>query len=200
VIFLRQDARLSEILQSALSVNRGGHITVGELMSRIAERSYGMLLVLLALPTLIPVLPPGSAATIGLIYTIIGFQMLIGKKYPWLPERARNYRLSEKIVFKLRERGVSLFRVLERFTNSRWLLFGTDVMLRLVALPVILMGIILFTPLPFMNTVPALSVLLLGIGLLNKDGIFLLAGLLLSLSMLGIIYFGLDTLLHTIFS
>jgi hypothetical protein len=200
VIFLRQDLCLSQILDSVLTVKKDSHITIGELMSRIAERGFGMLLVLLALPTLIPVLPPGSAATIGLIYTIIGFQMLFGMKYPWMPQRVKNYRLSEKTALKLREKGVAFFRVLERFSCSRLLFFDTDIMLRFVALPVILMGLILLTPLPFMNTIPALSVMLIGIGLLNRDGIFILAGLLLSISMLGIIYLGLDTLLHSIFS
>jgi len=192
-----QDETLSVTLHSVLSVRTGCHISIGELMSRIAERGFGMLLVLLALPTLFPVLPPGSAATIGLIYTIIGVQMLLGRKYPWLPQRVRNYRLSENTAHKLRERGVGFFKTLERFSRARWMFMETPLMLRLVALTVVLMGFILFTPLPFMNTLPAFAVMLLGAGLLNRDGIFLLAGLLLSFSLLGFIYFGVDALLRT---
>ena len=191
-----QDDTLSAALQSVLTVHTGCHITVDELMSRIAERGFGMLLVLLALPTLIPVLPPGSAATIGLIYTLIGFQMLLGRKYPWLPQRIRDFRLSENAARKLRERGVSFFKNLERFSRARWLFMETALMLRLVALTIILMGFILFTPLPFMNTIPALAVMILGTGLLNRDGLFLLIGLVLSFSLLGFIYFGLAALLQ----
>ncbi|MBT9171656.1 MAG: hypothetical protein DDT21_00024 [Syntrophomonadaceae bacterium] len=191
-----QDDTLSAALQSVLSVRTGCHITVDELMSRIAERGFGMLLVLLALPTLVPVLPPGSAATIGLIYTFIGFQMLLGRKYPWLPQRIRDFRLSENAARKLRERGVSFFKNLERFSRARWLFMETALMLRLVALTIILMGFILFTPLPFMNTIPALAVMILGTGLLNRDGLFLLIGLVLSFSLLGFIYFGLAALLQ----
>jgi hypothetical protein len=191
-----QKESLSATLQSVLSVRTGCHISIGELMSRIAERGFGMLLVLLALPTLFPVLPPGSAATIGLIYTIIGFQMLAGRKYPWLPQRVRNYRISENTAHKLRERGVAFFKTLERFSRARWLFMETAMMLRLVAVTIILMGFILFTPLPFMNTLPAFAVMLLGTGLLNRDGIFLLAGLSLSFSLLGFIYFGLGALLQ----
>lgn len=193
-----QDETLSATLQSVLTVNTGCHITIDELMSRIAERGFGMLLVLLALPTLVPVLPPGSAATIGLIYTFIGFQMLLGRKYPWLPQRIRNYRLSENAAQKLRERGVSFFKNLERFSRARWPFMETALMLRLVALTIILMGFILFTPLPFMNTIPALAVMLLGTGLLNRDGLLLLTGLVLSFSLLGFIYFGLGALLQAL--
>lgn len=192
-----QNGSLSTTLQSALSVGMGCHISMGDLMSRIAERGYGLLLILLALPTLFPVLPPGSAATIGFLYTIIGFQMLCGKKFPWLPRKVRNYRFSEKTAHKLRERGVAFFNTLERFSRARWLFMETAVMLRIVALTIILMGLILFTPLPFMNTLPAFAVMLLGIGLINRDGIFLLAGLSLSFSLLGFIYFGFGIFLQT---
>lgn len=187
---------MSTTLESILTVRTGCHISIGELMNRIAERGFGMLLVLLALPTLFPVLPPGSAATIGLLYTIIGFQMLFGRKYPWLPQRVRDYRLSGTTAHKLRERGVSFFKTVERFSRARWMFMESHLMLRLISLTVILMGFILFTPLPFMNTLPALAVMLLGAGLLNRDGIFLLAGLSLSFSLLGFIYFGLGALLQ----
>lgn len=187
---------MSATLQSVLTIRSGCQLSIGELMNRIAERGFGMLLVLLALPTLFPVLPPGSAATIGLLYTIIGCQMLFGRKYPWLPQRVRNYRLSANTAHKLQERGVAFFKTIERFSRARWLFMETPLMLRLVALTIILMGFILFTPLPFMNTLPAFSVMLLGTGLLNRDGIFLLAGLILSYSLLGFIYFGLGALLQ----
>ena len=191
-----QNETLSATLQSVLSCRMGSHINIGELMTRIAERGFGMLLVLLALPTLFPVLPPGSAATIGLIYIIIGFQMLFDRKYPWLPQSVRNYTISEKAAHKLLVRGGAFFKIIERFSRARWLFMKTALMLRIVALTIILMGIILFTPLPFMNTLPAFVVMLLGIGLLNRDGIFLLAGLSLSFLLLGSIYFGLGALLQ----
>lgn len=79
---------------------------------------------------------------------------------------------------------------------SRVSFMETVLMLRLVALTIILMGFILFTPLPFMNTLPAFAVMLLGAGLLNRDGIFLLFGLVLSFSQLGFICFGLGALLQ----
>ncbi|MBS3947536.1 MAG: exopolysaccharide biosynthesis protein [Dethiobacter sp.] len=195
---VHHDEPLSSVLQSVLDVRKSGHISVGELMSRVAERGFGLLLVVLALPTLFPILPPGSAATVGFLYILIGFQMLVGRPYPWLPQRVKNYKLSEKTALKLRERGVAFFKKLERFSRSRWFFVEGKIMLRVVAITIIIMGFILFTPLPFMNTLPAFAVMLLGTGLLNRDGIFLLAGLLLSFGLLGFIYFGLGALLSSL--
>jgi len=194
---VRHDEPLSDVLQSVLDVSKNGSLSVDELMNRVAERGFGLLLVLLALPTLFPVLPPGSAATIGFLYIMIGFQMLVGRPYPWMPQRVRNYKLSEKTMLKLRARGVPFFKTLERFSRSRWFFMEGKIMLCLVAITIIIMGFVLFTPLPFMNTLPAFAVMLLGTGLLNRDGIFLLAGLLLSFGLLWFIYFGLGAILGT---
>jgi len=48
-----------------------------------------------------------------------------------------------------------------------------------------------------MNTLPAFAVLLLGTGLLNRDGVFLLLGLLLSFGLFSFIYFGLSAIFTT---
>jgi hypothetical protein len=59
-------------------------------------------------------------------------------------------------------------------------------LLRLTALLIMATGIILFLPLPLMNTLPALLILLIGVGLLNHDGLLLLAG---TVGCLGVLLF-----------
>ncbi|MBI2201912.1 MAG: exopolysaccharide biosynthesis protein, partial [Armatimonadetes bacterium] len=56
---------LSGILEDLLREDES--VTVGEITDRVARRGFGLFMIVLALPTLIPVLPPGSAATIGLL-------------------------------------------------------------------------------------------------------------------------------------
>ena len=169
-------------------------VTLGELVDRLARRGFGLLMIVLALPTMIPILPPGSSAVIGLLYVILAIQMLIGLDQPWLPLRARRYRLSSRAVIALRHRGVPVLRRIERYSRPRPIFVDDRIAARAVALAVLVLGIVLFFPLPFLNTVPALAVLLLGIGLLNRDVVFLLAGFLLTASVVLIIVFGLSTL------
>ena len=197
VFLTEKNELLSDVLHSALDVRNNSSLSLGELMNRIAERGFGLLYVILALPTLFPLLPPGSAATIGFIYILFGVQMLFGCTSPWLPQRVRNYRLSEQTAHKLRERSVRFFKIMERFSSPRWLFMEKPFILRLVALTVVLLGFILLTPLPFMNTLPAFAVLLLGTGLLNSDGIFLLVGMLISFGLFSFIYFGLSAIFTT---
>ena len=183
---------LSAVLLGELSQDET--VTLGELRDRLARRGFGLLMIVLALPTLIPILPPGSAAIIGLLYILLSLQMLFGKDEPWLPARMSRYRLSARTIRALRTRGIPFLRRVERFSRPRPLLLDDRVVSRGVALVVLVLGIILFTPLPFLNTLPALAVLLMGIGLLNRDGVFIAGGLLLTVVILLIIGFGLGTL------
>ena len=183
---------LSAILLNELTEDET--ITLGELRDRLARRGFGLLMILLALPTLIPVLPPGSAAFIGFLYILLSLQMLFGKDEPWLPKRLNRYRLSARVIAALRTRGIPFLRRVERFSRPRPLLLDERIVSRGVAFVVLVLGIVLLSPLPFLNTLPALAVLLMGIGLLNRDGVFIAAGLLLTTVVLLVIGFGLGTL------
>ena len=189
---------LSGILEDLLREDES--VTVGEITDRVARRGFGLFVIVLALPTLIPVLPPGTAATIGLLYMILGVQMLVGLDRPWLPRRARDYRLSNRAVGSLRTRGVPLLRRIERFSRPRAMMLDERWALRFVAVVVFVLGVVLFSPLPFLNTLPALAALILGIGLLNRDGVFLLVGLLLATLVVIIIAFGGGVLLGLLHS
>jgi hypothetical protein len=180
---MHTDETLSGVLQSALDTDQDGQVTVGEIVDRVAERGFGLLLILLALPMLVP-MPPGTSGPVGLLFALLGGQMMFGRTRPWLPCRARAYRLSPKAVRALQRGGVGFLRRVERFSRPRLDFAENPLTRRAIALLIVLMGIMLFLPLPFMNTLPSFLLLLVGIGFLNRDGLFLLAGSLLCLALL----------------
>lgn len=185
---------LSHILETVLSESASGTLTVGELAERMEERGFGLLIVLLSLVTMIPVLPPGSAAMVGVLYVVGGLQMAAGRRRPWLPRRLSDYRLPTRAVEGLRNGGVSLLQRVERFSRPRWTPLGDEALLRACSVVVLLMGVVLFLPLPFLNTLPGLSMLALGVGLMNRDGAFLLAGTVLAAAVLSLVGLGMEAL------
>jgi hypothetical protein len=174
---------LSQTLRSALDTNHDGQVTLGEVVDRVAERGFGLLLILLNLPMLVP-MPPGTSGPVGILLALLGAQMLLGAERPWLPARARAYRLSGKIVQTLQKSGVALMERVERFSRPRWTFVENPLMRRVIALITLCMGILLFLPIPGMNTFPAILLLILAVGLLNRDGILLLVGTVASASLL----------------
>lgn len=167
---------LSEVLAAALSHDANGAITAGEVADRIGDRGFGLLLILLALPTMIPVLPPGASIPVGAAYTLLGLQMLLGRRRPWLPGRFRRYRLSAKAAAALSGKGAAFVRRCERLSRPRLEACAGPGAERIASVVIVGVGIVLILPLPFMNTLPGIAMLLLGLGFTNRDGLLAIIG------------------------
>jgi hypothetical protein len=191
------EQRLSEIFARTLDANADGVVVLGEVLDKAGDRGYGFLLILLAIPAFIPILPPGTSGVLGALMSIVALQMLFGLKQPWFPKRWRNKVLSPKVVQALQTRGVAILRQIERISHPRGRRFTRNgVILRLSALVVIALALVLSSPMPFMNTLPALGVLLIGVGLANHDIYFLSAGWLIGTAVALIVVLGIEALLH----
>ena len=172
-----REPRLSEIFQQTLDTNADGLVVLGVVMERAGDRGYGFLLILLAIPAFIPVLPPGTSGVLGFLIAIVALQMLLGIRQPWVPARWRQWQIPPKTVELLQTRGVALLRKVEKISHPRGRRFARNsILLRISALIVIALAVVLSSPMPFMNTLPAFGILFIGIGLANHDSYFFWAG------------------------
>src|SRR5207245_6345413 len=80
----------------------------------------------------------------------------------------------------LQKSGNPYQRRVEKFALPRQLWIPDAISTRVVAVALFLLGVVLFSPLPFFHTIPALTVMILGFGLVNRDGFLLVGGLALS--------------------
>lgn len=191
------EPRLSELFARTLDANDDGVVVLGEVLDKAGDRGYGFLLILLAIPAFIPILPPGTSGVLGALMSVVALQMLFGLKQPWFPKRWRARVLSPKVVQAIQTRGVALLRKIERVSHPRGIRFTrSGLILRLSALVVIALALVLSSPMPFMNTLPALGVLLIGVGLANHDIYFLSAGWLIGLGVALIVVLGIEVLLR----
>jgi hypothetical protein len=182
-----QEIPLSQVIEQVLVQAGAQPVRVGDLIDRTAERGFGLLLLILGLPMLIPILPPGSSTIVGPIYAAFAVQMLSGATRPWVPHNLRDHVLSNRTLEIHRRRGIPIIRAAERLSRPRGIWLEDRLTLRIVGIVVLLMGVILLSPLPFLNTLPALSVMLLGMSLLNRDAAFMVAGFLVAGVSIGLI-------------
>jgi hypothetical protein len=84
----------------------------------------------------------------------------------------------------LRSKGVPIAKKIERFSKPRLNVLHARVALGVLGVIIVCIGILLFLPLPFMNTLPAMAMLVIGIGLMNRDGLFAAIGAVVSVSLL----------------
>jgi hypothetical protein len=120
----------------------------------------------------------------GVVIMLLGLRIMMGRK-PDLPgfilRREIKYPVLEKIVGF----GVKLCRWMEKIARPRMqFLRRSPVAVNLIGLGLASGGLQLLLPLPplipFSNTIPALSVVLLTVGLIERDGVFVLAGYLVN--------------------
>jgi len=136
-----------------------------------------MLLILLALPFCFIAIP-GLSTPFGIAICLIGACLVIGRE-PWLPSFIMHRRLSTTRLAQILTGAVKVARQLEKFVRPRLaFLHAGPGMLRLIGLGIVIagLGLMLPLPVPFSNSIPALAVVLLAIGMLEKDGLCVLLG------------------------
>jgi hypothetical protein len=175
--------RLSEDLTTMRDELAGDGLTIGEIESSLKGRGITMLLMILALPfCVLPI--PGLSMPFGAAVFLIGFRLMLGQR-PWLPMFVRRTTFSPERSLSIINGAIRLCRAMERVGRPRMHFMQTwPGMTNLVGFGIASAGLLLLLPLPvpFSNTLPAWAVVLLAGGMVERDGLFVLAGHLLSVA------------------
>ena len=194
-------ARTSEILV-ALAAQPGERLTVGDILTVLRDRAFALLVVLLGLPNCLP-MPPPIPLLCGLFLALVAAQIVFGRSAPWLPRGLQHHSIAQVDVERAVTRAVPIFRRLERFSKPRIMVFENGVAFRMVGAVLLVLALgLIFAP-PVVGQIPlGIAVCLVGLGLVERDGIVVLSGLAigsigltLSLGFVYAILSGLETIL-----
>ena len=169
-----------ELLLKQLSLkqeNGERTITIGKFIDIISHRGFGVVLLLLSLPAALPFPAVGYAIPFGLLIILFGFQVLVGRNSPWLPYRICQKQIPSGFIAFISEKGVPFLKRVERWSGQRMEFMTQRPFGIILGVIILLKGIIMVIPIPFTNTLPALVVFILGLGLASDDGLFVLLGL-----------------------
>lgn len=193
--------RTSQILL-ALASQPGERLTVREIMAVLQDRAFALLVVLLGLPNCLP-MPPPIPLVCGLLLALVAIQIVFGREAPWLPRQLLNRSVARTDVERAVGRAVPAFRRLERISRPRMIFLDTPVAMRLMGAVILILALgLLFAP-PFVGQIPlGLAVCLVGLGLVERDGLVVVGGLVigsigltLSLGFVYAIFTGIETLI-----
>ena len=76
---------LARLLRRLADDGAGNGLTLHEIRDRLDERAYGLLILILAIPCLVPGLY-GVPQVVGIVIVILAAQLLVGREEPWLPQ------------------------------------------------------------------------------------------------------------------
>jgi hypothetical protein len=155
-------------------------VSMGDLLETFRERAFGALIFIFAAPNAIPV--PGLSALLGAPLVLLTAQLLLGRPKPWLPAFIRNRSFARSHFATVVGRLVPWLERAERLVRPRLLTLTLPAGERLIGLAALLLALLLFAPLPFGNLLPGLALALLGIGLIERDGVAIIAGAIAGLA------------------
>jgi hypothetical protein len=181
---VRDGVRLSEQLRRLAQTERS-RMALGEITRALRDRGFGALLVLLALPNLVP-MPPGASTVFGLPMILIAGQLLLGYRRPLLTRTMRNRNISAETFRGIIRRAEPWLAWYETLTRPRLWPLPHAVAEKILAFGIVLMGAVLVLPIPFGNFFPGIAVVFMSMGLIARDGLWALAGLFVGLAAIAI--------------
>jgi hypothetical protein len=168
-----------EGVMDRLVAQTDGHVRVHDILAAFDRRVVGPVILVLALLLLTPLGGlPGVPTAVGLLLVLVAVQQLFGRAYPWFPRQLRERGVDHARLQSALERARPWARRIDRFLKPRVTALASAPMSHANIILVILLGA-LMPPLeliPFAVVVPALAVLLLGLGITARDGIVIAAG------------------------
>jgi hypothetical protein len=185
---------LSGLFVRLLDPARGPTITLREMLDELGERGFGALIVLLCLPNFLPFSIPGFSALTGLPIAVMCGLLLAGVRKPWLPARLLDRGVDRATYAGVVGRFLPWLRKAESWVGPHLPGLTSPLGERFIGLFGIPVAILLAAPIPFGNPPPAIALALLAIGILERDGRFVIAGYVagvLSFVLVGAIAWGL---------
>lgn len=181
---LTQPTRTSDVL-TVLAAQETDRLTVGDIVTVLRDRAFALLVVLLGLPNCLP-MPPPIPLICGLLLALVAAQIAAGMSAPWLPRSLLGRSIARSDLQRAVARAVPLLRRLERWSRPRMRVFENEVGMRAMGLLLLALALVLIVAAPIVGQIPlGLAVSLMGLGLVERDGIVVMAGL--SVGILGVL-------------
>ncbi len=188
--FKDSTASLSITLRDIIARINGSSVTMRDLMQTVGEHGLLLLCAVASLPFLIPVSIPGVSTVFGFAIILISLSITFNR-LPWLPKKLLDRELETRKLVPALEKGASLVARLDNYLKPRMSGFVAGPMMnRINGLAIALAGVLLMFPLglvPLSNTLPGIAILLLATGMIQRDGLVVLAGY--GFIMITVIYF-----------
>lgn len=191
-------SKIETILRPHLTPSGSGAkatITLGTLSDLMEERAFGLLLLVLALPCCLPfvyLLPQ----LVALPMVVLAAQMAAGRRSPWLPETLRKRQLPVAGLLDVVARAKRYGGWLEQLAHPRLSGLTGDHSARIVGALLVIPCLSILVPLPLTNTVPGIGVALAAVGLIERDGLFVILGLITGLVWVAILVIGGPALIY----
>ncbi len=172
----------SESLKQLALKNKEGKTKISEIMDDFSENGILMAMIFFALPVAVPLpYPPGFTTIMGLPLMLLSVQMLWGNKKISLPDKVNNYEIKNSTLRMISNKITPIVEVVEKYMKPRFSFAKSVYCEQFVGLVCLIAAFAVALPIPLTNAVPAQGITIMALGLLNRDGLIVIAGCMIAI-------------------
>jgi hypothetical protein len=166
-----------------------GKVTFQRILQVLGERAFGIALLFFSLPSALPFSAiPGISFIFSVPIALFACQMIVARKTLWLPKIIAERTIHHKTISRVIHTSVPYLIKIEYFLKPRWAFMTGRFMEIIIGIIIFCLAIFLMLPIPFSNFIFAGLLIIFSLGLIEKDGAFLIAGMLGTVLYVSFIY------------
>lgn len=167
--------KFSSELRELTALAGGKPITLGRLLEELKDRGDALFLLVINIPFMIPMPAFGLSTPVGIVVMLMGWCIWFNKPL-WLPKWIRNLEVGPHQLEKIVNGTLLVTGKLERAIKPRMGMMFWPGMLHVSAIELVAAGFALALPLPIPGTnfIFAIIIITIAVGLLERDGLFML--------------------------
>lgn len=177
--------RLSEVLERLSNDEERERISVADILGAMGDRTFGALILIFALPNVVPT-PPGTSALTGAPLIFLSAQLMLGQN-PWLPQIIARRSMARTDFAAVATRVAPYLARGERLLKPRLPSLVRPPAEYLIGFVCLILSIVLALPIPLGNILPAVALSLFAFAVLERDGICAALGAAISVVALGVV-------------
>ena len=165
--------KISDVLANIKHIKaKDNKISIGDILENNSENAY----FLMVLITIMSFLPFIFVIIFGSMDVYICAQIFAGRKIIKLPKAINNISIGKRFLVKTINKINPIVIKIEKLMKHRLVKLFKKRNLHIIHLFMLILSMVITIPIPFSGTVPAIALLLILLGILSKDGLWVLVG------------------------
>jgi hypothetical protein len=177
----RDTRKISELVAALAHEHPAGRICFAEIIERLGDRTYGLLILTFALPMVVAGSIPGISTLFGVPLIFITAQLALGYERPRFPPYLLRRSVDARDFNNVIDRIVPVVVRVEKYLRPRFPALVTPLAERVMGAISMLMAVILSLPIVFANGPPSIAMSLFAVAILERDGLFAILGVIMSI-------------------
>jgi len=174
---------LSSLLLDFAANFHAERVQVRDITESLGRRSFGFILLIFAIPNSLPIIGiPGVSTVTGLPLLFVALQMALGHRRVYLPRWIADRSIATVDFQNLINKVVPWLTRIERLMKPRLHILTQGNGERWLGAACVLLAFLLVLPIPLGNLLPGLGILFIALGLIERDGLCVCAGLVLGIA------------------